>query len=127
MLSRLLISMANLTLLTGLSLELDGYFGRRDDSGSGSLIEQLGQSMLYAVYGALMIAAGAWRVNRQLRLLGLFVLAMTTIKVFLFDLSSLEQIYRVISFVVLGLILLLVSWHYQRRSEPEGRDPGNPE
>lgn len=126
-LSRLLISMANLTLLTGLSLELDGYFGRRDDSGSGSLIEQLGQSMLYAVYGALMIAAGAWRVNRQLRLLGLFVLAMTTIKVFLFDLSSLEQIYRVISFVVLGLILLLVSWHYQRRSGPEGRGPGNPE
>jgi uncharacterized membrane protein len=80
------------------------------------LIEQLGQSMLYAVYGAVMIAAGAWRANRQIRLLGLLILGMTTLKVFLFDLAALEQIYRVIAFVGLGLILLLVSWHYQRRS-----------
>jgi uncharacterized membrane protein len=119
MVSRLLLSFGNLSLLMGLSLELDGFFGRHQEFGRDGLIEQLGQSMLYAVYGALLIAAGAWRANRQLRLLGLSILAMTTLKVFLFDLSALEQIYRVASFVVLGLILLLVSWHYQRRSGRE--------
>ena len=115
-LSRTMLSLANLSLLTGLSLELDGYFDRHAGLGTDGLIEQLGQSMLYAVYGAVMIAAGAWRANRQIRLLGLLILGLTTLKVFLFDLASLEQIYRVIAFVGLGLILLLVSWHYQRRS-----------
>lgn len=121
-LSRIMLSLANLSLLTGLSLELDGFFERHAEFGEGGLIEQLGQSMLYMVYGASMIAAGAWRANRQIRLLGLLILAATTLKVFLFDLSALEQIYRVISFVVLGLILLLVSWHYQRRT---ARDSGD--
>ena len=35
-------------------------------------------------------------------------------KVFLFDLSSLEKLYRIISFIVLGAILLAVSFLYQR-------------
>ncbi len=35
-------------------------------------------------------------------------------KVFIFDLSALENIYRIISFIGLGVILLLVSFLYTR-------------
>jgi len=37
-------------------------------------------------------------------------------KVFFFDLSFLTRFYRIVSFFVLGLVLLLVSFFYQRLS-----------
>lgn len=117
---RLLLTGANLNLLGGLSLELDGFFARHpgaSGAGRGHFIEQAGQSILGAGYGAALIALGALRSNRQVRLLGLLTLALTIVKVFFFDLAALDSIYRILSFIVLGLILLLVSWHYQRRGE----------
>jgi uncharacterized membrane protein len=42
---------------------------------------------------------------------------VTTLKVFLFDLSSLDKVYRIISFIVLGAILLAVSFLYQQRQQ----------
>jgi len=46
--------------------------------------------------------------------MALLLLGLTIFKVFLFDLSSLEKLYRIISFIVLGAILLAVSFLYQR-------------
>ena len=115
-LMRLLLTGANLSLLGGLSLEIDSFLDRHPGLGEGGLVEQAGQSILCASYGAALIAFGAWRSNRQIRRLGLLTLALTIGKVFLFDLAALEQVYRIASFVALGVILLLVSWHYQRRS-----------
>jgi uncharacterized membrane protein len=37
------------------------------------------------------------------------------VKVFLFDLSFLEKFYRIVSFFLLGLALLLISFYYQRQ------------
>lgn len=116
LIGRALLTIANLTLLSGLSLEVAGYFARRGGLGDRQLIEEVSQSILYAAYGGTLIGIGLWRGNRHVRLLGLVTLALTTIKVFLFDLAALDQIYRVVSFIALGLILLLVSWNYQRRS-----------
>lgn len=42
-------------------------------------------------------------------------------KVFLYDLSELESVWRVLSFIVLGLLFLLAALAYQRmRREPVG-------
>ncbi|HEX8184551.1 MAG TPA: DUF2339 domain-containing protein, partial [Blastocatellia bacterium] len=57
---------------------------------------------------------GIVRRNRMLRMMALGLLGLTIIKVFLLDLSSLEKIYRIVSFIVLGAILLAVSFLYQR-------------
>ncbi len=46
--------------------------------------------------------------------LGLF--AVTVGKVFIFDLGHLEMVYRIISFMVLGVLLLFASYLYQRLS-----------
>ncbi|MDR3721080.1 MAG: DUF2339 domain-containing protein [Candidatus Acidoferrales bacterium] len=42
------------------------------------------------------------------------LLGVTVVKVFVFDLSFLTRFYRIVSFFVLGLVLLLVSFFYQR-------------
>ncbi len=69
----------------------------------------------WAIYGGVMLVAGIWRSNRVLRIMALGLLALTIGKVFLIDLASLDKIYRIASFVVLGAILLAVSFLYQQR------------
>ena len=61
-----------------------------------------------------MLAVGIVRRQRLLRIMALLLLGVTIFKVFIFDLASLDQVYRMISFIVLGLILLAVSFLYQR-------------
>ncbi|HEX6770666.1 MAG TPA: DUF2339 domain-containing protein, partial [Acidobacteriaceae bacterium] len=59
-------------------------------------------------------AAGFRRQSALLRWQGLVLLAVTIFKVFLLDTSTLTRGYRSISFLVLGALLLGVSFAYQR-------------
>ena len=52
--------------------------------------------------------------RRPVRLAALVFLMVTIFKVFLLDLSFLENPYRILSFLVLGAILVGVSFLYQR-------------
>jgi uncharacterized membrane protein len=51
--------------------------------------------------------------------LGLF--GLTVVKVFLADLAAVSTVYRVVSFLVLGIVLLGVSALYQKIQRPAGR------
>jgi uncharacterized membrane protein len=67
-----------------------------------------------AVEGVALLAAGFPLRERVLRLQGLVLLLACILKLFLYDLRNLETMYRILSFVALGLILLAVSWVYTR-------------
>ena len=69
------------------------------------------------VEGVALLAAGFPLRERVLRLQGLVLLLACILKLFLYDLRNLETIYRILSFVALGLILLAVSWVYTRFRE----------
>ena len=45
---------------------------------------------------------------------GLLVLGLATVKVFLFDLSSLDVAYRVVTLIVLGLLLVISAYAWGR-------------
>lgn len=115
----------NVFALAGLSLEASGYFAAQRRAGAVAagqlrdlrLAQQLALSVLWAIYGGVMLVVGLARRNRLLRLMALTLLGLTTLKVFLFDLSSLDKVYRIISFIVLGAILLAVSFLYQQRQQ----------
>jgi len=55
--------------------------------------------------------------ERICRLQGLALLLFCILKLFVYDLRNLETMYRILSFVALGLILLGVSWIYTRFRE----------
>jgi len=65
---------------------------------------------------ALTVVGFVWK-ERHLRLQGMVILALTITKVFLYDTRSLDTLYRTISYMVLGLILLLVSFIYTKYKE----------
>ncbi|MFI5401769.1 MAG: DUF2339 domain-containing protein, partial [Planctomycetota bacterium] len=83
-------------------------------AGSQEHARQLSYSLLWAVYAIGMVVGGFVRRYRPVRLLALAVLMGTILKVFLFDLSFLENPYRILSFLALGAILVAVSFLYQK-------------
>jgi uncharacterized membrane protein len=66
------------------------------------------------VYGACLTAAGFLARRSFLRWQALILLLFSIGKVFLYDASKLSQGYRVLSFLVLGVLLLGISFAYQR-------------
>jgi uncharacterized membrane protein len=44
----------------------------------------------------------------------LILIAITIVKVFVYDVSELDRAYRILSFIVLGVLLLAISFVYQR-------------
>ena len=57
---------------------------------------------------------GFWRSVRTIRILAFVLFGITILKIFIYDLSYLETLYRIVSFVGLGIILMTVSFIYQR-------------
>ncbi len=80
---------------------------------------QVALSVLWAILGVAAFMYGIRSKARDIRLAGLALLAAATTKVFLFDLAALDVAYRVISFVVLGVVLLSSAWLWQR-AQPKG-------
>ncbi len=76
--------------------------------------QQLAISIVWLLYSVALMAAGFWRSHRGLRLVAMGLFGITILKIFLYDLSSLETGYRIVSFIGLGGILLGVSYGYQR-------------
>ena len=74
-----------------------------------------GWSALWMIYGAALMIIGFRRANSFLRWLALILLGVTVAKVFLYDLSELQRIYRILSFIALGVLLLAISFAYQRK------------
>ena len=78
-------------------------------------------SALWAAAGLALVVAGLVRDARELRLAGLALLGAAAAKVFLADLASLDALYRVGSFLALGLLLMLGGFAWQRlRPAPLG-------
>jgi uncharacterized membrane protein len=106
----------NLFALLALSLELWDLFGWRYGLGfNSSLAQHLSLSLLWTLYGSLLIGFGIRRKSALLRWQALTLFGLVAFKVFLYDSSFLERFYRIVSFLILGLVLLAVSFLYQRK------------
>ena len=69
-------------------------------------------TMAWGLEGTILLVVGFAARERVLRLAGLALLALCTIKVFIVDLRTLETPFRIMSFVMLGILLIAVSWFY---------------
>jgi uncharacterized membrane protein len=73
-----------------------------------------GVSIVWSLFGLKLVFAGIKKQVSALRLAGLALFAVVAWKVFFIDLARLEQIYRIIAFIVLGLLALVGSFAYMR-------------
>src|SRR6185503_13303986 len=71
-------------------------------------------SLAWAIYALVLLAVGMVRGSAALRWTSLALIIVTIGKVFLYDLSHLHDLYRVVSLVGLAFSLILISLAYQR-------------
>jgi uncharacterized membrane protein len=107
---------ANILAIAALSLEVWDAFGRMPSLGiDRGHAQELALSMLWLVWALGLLGAGLWKKSQTIRWQALALLGVVIVKVFLFDLSFLEKFYRIVSFLLLGLALMLISFYYQRQ------------
>src|SRR5580698_3571688 len=107
---------ANILAVAALSLEVWDVFGRMHSLGiDRGHAQELALSMLWLVWALGLLGAGLWKKSEAIRWQALVLLGVVIVKVFLFDLSFLEKFYRIVSFLLLGLALMLISFYYQRQ------------
>lgn len=106
---RIAVTLLNVLALIGLTAEV------RDALKAHTIARQFGWSALWMGYGAMLMAVGFVRRKPFLRWLALILIGATVAKVFLFDLAALERVYRILSFIALGVILLAISFAYQKK------------
>jgi uncharacterized membrane protein len=77
-------------------------------------LQQLAISSVWLAYALILVSFGFWRRVPGLRIGAILLAGITILKIFVYDLAFLETLYRIFSFIGLGVILLAVSFLYQR-------------
>ena len=116
----------NVLALIALTLEASDYFTREINpfyaahNYSYTAIHQIelarrfSYSLIWLAYGAGLMLFGFKRRSAFVRWQALVLIALTIGKVFLYDVSELQQGYRIISFIALGAVLMGISYVYHR-------------
>jgi uncharacterized membrane protein len=126
------IMVANFLIIYLLSVEIIDYFGLKiKELSSGkdvyvpsrysyeekrTLLYQRNAclSISWAFYSIILIAIGIIKRYKPIRLMALILFGITTLKVFFMDLSYLQGFPRILSFIVLGLLLLGAGFLYNK-------------
>ena len=85
-----------------------GYYAGTTDA------EQWTYSVAWLALGLLFLAYGVWRASPEARLASGALVLLSTLKVFLFDLAGVAGLWRALSFICLGLVLIGIGLVYQR-------------
>lgn len=75
---------------------------------------KLGLSILWGVYSLLLISYGIWQNKKHFRIGAIALFSVTLIKLFFYDISHLNTISKTIVFVSLGILLLIISFLYNK-------------
>lgn len=75
---------------------------------------KMGYTVLWGVYSFVLIAMGIVKKNKVLRIAAISLFGLTLIKLFAFDIIGLSTGYKVVAFTALGVLLLVVSFLYQK-------------
>jgi uncharacterized membrane protein len=108
-----------LVLLTGETID---YFEKQilitsatgEDLWRMNNLRQLSLSGIWLLYSVALMAYGFWRSLRSFRIIAFVLFGFTILKIFIYDLSYLEILYKIFLFIGLSIILITVSFFYQK-------------
>ncbi|MEQ1924141.1 MAG: DUF2339 domain-containing protein, partial [Pyrinomonadaceae bacterium] len=76
--------------------------------------DKYGLSILWGVFALAMIAIGIAQAKKHVRIAAIVLFAVTLVKLFFYDVTDLGTIPKTILFVSLGLLLLVISFLYNK-------------
>jgi predicted membrane protein DUF2339 len=111
-------------ILFGVTGEIQRYFELRSLSAhTATLAAGLAVSAWWLAFAAALVSVGFRRNLKPARIAGLGVAGLAVVKVLVFDLSSLDALYRVGSVFILGLVFLLLAYLYHRQARTQTAGP----
>jgi uncharacterized membrane protein len=90
------------------------YHGPVMAAGPTTDAEQYTYSIAWLAFGVVLLGIGILLNSQRARLASAAVIALTILKAFVIDMSTLTGIYRALSFMCLGVVLMAIAWLYQR-------------
>ncbi|WBL80537.1 DUF2339 domain-containing protein [Bradyrhizobium xenonodulans] len=101
--------------LTYLTLEIRHFYhGPVLLYGATTGAEQYTYSIGWLGFGVVLLGVGILVNSERARLASAAVIALTILKAFVIDMSTLTGVYRALSFMCLGIVLVAIGWLYQR-------------
>lgn len=76
--------------------------------------DKLGLSILWGLYSLLLIVLGIFKKRKHLRIGAMVLFGITLVKLFFYDIAHLDTIAKTIVLVSLGVLLLLISFLYNK-------------
>jgi len=62
----------------------------------------------------MLVSYGIWKRKKHLRIFAIVLFSGTLVKLFFYDLTNLETIPKTIVFLIIGSLLLIVSYLYNK-------------
>jgi len=90
------------------------YHGPILSTGPTTGAEQYTYSIGWLGFGVALLGVGILVNSERARLASAAVIALTILKAFVIDMSTLTGVYRALSFMCLGVVLVAIGWLYQR-------------
>ena len=108
-------TIATVLMFLLLSIEPTAYCHRMiSDAIRAAWSARMALTIAWSAYAAAMLCVGFWRKNRPLRFAALALFGITGLKLVAVDLAGVRQIYRIISFLVMGLLMIGASCLYHK-------------
>jgi LPXTG-motif cell wall-anchored protein len=83
---------------------------------------KLALSILWGVYALYLIIWGFAKDHAYLRIAGIGLFAITLLKLFFYDMADMEAIAKTIVLIILGVLLLVASFVYNKRKKKESSE-----
>ncbi|MBI2723209.1 MAG: DUF2339 domain-containing protein [Bacteroidetes bacterium] len=113
--------LSNEAILNSLLLKLNS-FGRVDDyyivndiyDYMHTQVIKIALPILWGVIAFVFLSSGIKLQLKQLRIMALLLLALTLLKLFIYDINNVSEAGKIIAFIILGVVLLIMSFMYQK-------------
>jgi len=77
-------------------------------------VVKIGFPILWGVLAFAFLSMGMKRHNKTFRISGLILIALILIKLFTYDIKDASEAGKIIAFIILGVVLLIISFMYQK-------------
>jgi len=106
-------------LFAAVTLETMTFYDFREEMSGKDFYapKQFALSLVWSIYSLTLLGLGIWKRMLPARLAALGTFALTLIKVVFVDFWLIDKLYRIISAIAFGAILVYVSYLYQRHRD----------
>ena len=75
---------------------------------------KIGYPILWGILSFALLIFGIKKQWKQLRIIALSLLGLTILKLFLYDINNVSETGKIIAFILLGVLILIISFVYQK-------------